>query len=107
MTSIAVIVPLFNKRAYVAACIASLVLQSRRPDELIIVDDASTDGSAEIVEHVLAQHAQRLRAHAWTYCGCRITLAPARHGMPGLNAALPIWCSASTPTTACAPMRCR
>lgn len=45
-----VIVPLYNKASYVAETLQSVVNQKKWPDELIVVDDASTDGSAERVE---------------------------------------------------------
>lgn len=44
--SISVIIPLYNKEDYIEETLASLARQTRLPDELIVVDDASTDGSA-------------------------------------------------------------
>ncbi len=60
MTSLAVVIPLFDKRAYIGEAIASLAGQEAPPDTLIIVDDASTDGSAEAAEQALARHAAAL-----------------------------------------------
>lgn len=48
-----VVIPLFNKAAYVVETLESLVMQIKQPDELIIVDDASTDGSLDIVKAYL------------------------------------------------------
>lgn len=62
MTSLAIVIPLFNKKAFVGETIASLAVQDAPPDQLIIVDDASTDGSAEAAERAIAAHAERLRA---------------------------------------------
>lgn len=45
--SIAVVIPLYNKRRVVARTIASVLRQTRSPEELVIVDDGSTDGSLE------------------------------------------------------------
>ncbi|MBB4840372.1 glycosyltransferase involved in cell wall biosynthesis [Sphingomonas kyeonggiensis] len=60
MTSLAVVIPLFDKRAFIGESIASLAGQEIPPDVLIIVDDASTDGSAEAAEQALSLHAAAL-----------------------------------------------
>jgi succinoglycan biosynthesis protein ExoO len=46
----AAIIPLCNKEPYVARAIASVLAQTRSVDEIIIVDDASTDRSLEQVK---------------------------------------------------------
>ncbi|MBP7339405.1 glycosyltransferase family 2 protein [Niveispirillum sp.] len=45
--SLSVVIPLYNKAEYIEETLASLGRQTRLPDEVIVVDDASTDGSAE------------------------------------------------------------
>ncbi len=45
-----VIIPLYNKADSIINCINSLIHQIRRPSEVIIVDDQSTDGSFELIE---------------------------------------------------------
>jgi glycosyltransferase involved in cell wall biosynthesis len=52
---VSVIVPVYNKSRYLHACISSILGQSLTPIEVIVVDDASTDGSAEIVEDFMKQ----------------------------------------------------
>ena len=47
---VSVIVPLFNGERYVAQAIESVLTQDSVSVELIVVDDASTDGSAGIVQ---------------------------------------------------------
>lgn len=42
--------PLYNKRETVVEAIESMLAQTRVPDEIVIVDDGSTDGSADLVE---------------------------------------------------------
>jgi glycosyltransferase involved in cell wall biosynthesis len=48
--SIAVVIPVYNIEAYVARAIQSVLHQTRSADEIIVVDDGSTDGSAAAVQ---------------------------------------------------------
>lgn len=47
---VAVIVPNYNKKKTIRACLDSVFAQTYRPAEVIVVDDASTDGSREMAE---------------------------------------------------------
>lgn len=47
---ISVIVPIFNREAYLAETLKSIVTQSVPPDEVIVVDDGSTDGGGAIAQ---------------------------------------------------------
>jgi glycosyltransferase involved in cell wall biosynthesis len=49
-STIAAVIPLYNKEPYIARAIASVLAQTRPVDEIIVVDDASTDGSLERIE---------------------------------------------------------
>ena len=49
-TKISIIVPVYNKQRYVARCISSILGQSYKEFELIIVNDGSTDESKKICE---------------------------------------------------------
>jgi len=48
--SISVIMPVYNGRSYLEASIGSAAFQSLQPTEIIIVDDGSSDGSADFAE---------------------------------------------------------
>lgn len=47
-TTISVVVPLYNKRGEIGRCIESIAAQTVPPDEVIVVDDGSTDGSRDV-----------------------------------------------------------
>ena len=57
-----VIIPLYNKAPYIRKALESVFAQTYTDYELIIVDDGSTDGSAEIAEAIL-QKATRLQGY--------------------------------------------
>jgi hypothetical protein len=46
---VSVIVPLYNKAAFVGRCLESILAQEYGDYEVIVVDDGSTDGSVEVV----------------------------------------------------------
>lgn len=46
--SISVVVPVYNEEAFMAACLDAVVAQSRPADEIIVVDNNSTDKTVEI-----------------------------------------------------------
>lgn len=57
---ISVIVPVYNVEKYIGTCLESLRKQSYKNYEVIVVDDGSTDNTAEICENV-AQKDKRFR----------------------------------------------
>ena len=48
---ISLIIPVFNKAPYLKRCLASVASQKDKSAQVIIVDDGSTDGSAEICDY--------------------------------------------------------
>jgi glycosyltransferase involved in cell wall biosynthesis len=59
--TITVIIPLYNRREEVSRALASVFRQSRAADEIVVVDDASRDGSAEAVSKCAAFRARSNR----------------------------------------------
>src|SRR6185312_9204754 len=52
--TIAVVIPLYNGRDFIEEALGSVLRQSRKPDEIIVVDDGSTDGSDAIAAEFLS-----------------------------------------------------
>ena len=59
MTTISVVIPSYNDAVFVESCLAALARQQRAPDEVIVVDNESTDATATVA---LAAGAQVVRA---------------------------------------------
>lgn len=53
---ISVVVPSWNTRDHLEACLAALRRARKPPTEVIVVDNASTDGSAELVAEEFPEH---------------------------------------------------
>lgn len=47
---VSVVIPCHNQECFLPACLQSLLAQDYRPLEIIVVDDGSTDASAEVVK---------------------------------------------------------
>lgn len=52
---ISVVIPLYNKQNAIAATLQSVLAQTYTNYEIIVVDDGSTDGSAEVAETILQE----------------------------------------------------
>lgn len=50
------IVPVYNTKVYLNRCIDSLLVQSRKDYEILIIDDGSTDGSGQICDFYDAKY---------------------------------------------------
>ncbi len=48
-TSLAVLIPAYNAQGHICEALDSVVAQSRKPDEIIVVDDGSKDCTVEVV----------------------------------------------------------
>lgn len=52
---ISILIPAYNAEAFIREALDSVARETRRPDEVIIVDDGSTDGTVEAVREWMAR----------------------------------------------------
>lgn len=78
--AMSVVVIVYNDEARLPTAVCSVLEQSLRSVEVVIVDDRSTDGSYEVARRLAAEHPGRVRAYqlAENSGGCG---APRNHGI--------------------------
>ena len=54
---VSVVIPAWNAAATIGATLASVLAQTRPADEIVVIDDGSSDGTAAIVEALASRHA--------------------------------------------------
>lgn len=59
---ISVIVPVYNTENYLRECLDSILNQTLQDTELFLVDDGSTDGSADIIREYAEKHPEKIQA---------------------------------------------
>ena len=63
MPKVSIIVPIYNVESYLSQCLDSILAQSFRDYELILVDDGSTDSSGELAERYAASDRRIKQIH--------------------------------------------
>ena len=53
---IGIVIPAHNEELYLVRCLESFISQTVRPQKLVVVNDNSTDGTAEIVTRYIVDH---------------------------------------------------
>lgn len=60
-TTVSVVIPIYNSREYLAACLDSLLAQTRKADQIVLVDDCGQDDSiAFACDHLTARGAPHI-----------------------------------------------
>ena len=59
MMKVSVIIPIYNVELFIERCVVSLMEQTLEEVELIFVDDASPDGSVNILREVVGRYPSR------------------------------------------------
>jgi glycosyltransferase involved in cell wall biosynthesis len=62
---VVVVVPCLDDAGFLAACLDALAHQTRRPDEVVVVDNGSTDGSQEVARRAGVTLAHEKRRGIW------------------------------------------
>ncbi len=62
MASIGIIITVYNKEKYLGRAIESVARQTRLPDELVIVNDCSTDNSHNIIQSYIGDLESRIKS---------------------------------------------
>lgn len=60
--TVSVFITSFNQKSYLIAAIESVLAQTLPPDQIVIVDDASTDGSQAVIRSYRSRYPQRITA---------------------------------------------
>ena len=53
---ISVIIPVYNTKKYIARCLNSIISQTFKDFEIIVIDDGSTDNSKNIIKDIMTKH---------------------------------------------------
>lgn len=67
MSKVSVIVPVLNRKNLVSRCLDSVAGQTRKPDEIIVVDNGSTDGTPQEVEKWIRENEDKIASLALLY----------------------------------------
>ena len=92
---ISVVIPLFNKRDTVVTAVRSVLEQHRLPREIIVVDDESSDGGADLVDSYFGRQVNTIRcSHSGVSAARNMGMRLARQPFVAFLDADDEWCPA-------------
>jgi len=59
--TVSVVIPNYNKGIYIGQTLDSIINQTMQPNEIIVVDDCSTDNSKSVLSHYLSRYPELIR----------------------------------------------
>lgn len=68
---VSAVIPTYNRRRYIGRAIESILSQRLPVDELIVVDDGSTDGTSDFIEHRFGKQVRVVRQENQGVSGAR------------------------------------
>jgi len=89
---VSVVMPVYNGELHVAEAIESVLGQTQPPDELVVVDDGSTDGTPQILDRYGSRIVRLRQSHAGAAAAVNRGLGVATGDVLGFQDADDIWC---------------
>ena len=65
MIKISVIVPVYNMEKYLGICLSSLIHQTFKDFEIIVINDGSTDNSEQIIDDYKKQYPKLIKTYSF------------------------------------------
>lgn len=78
--NVSAIIPTFNRRSYIRRAVDSVLAQTLPVDEVIVIDDGSTDGTAEALDRWYGPRLRVVRQQNAGLCGARRRGIEEAHG---------------------------
>ena len=73
MVKVSVIVPVYNMEKYLETCLSSLVKQTLKDIEIIVINDGSTDKSMDIIDYYKKKYPKLIKAYSFNNQGISLT----------------------------------
>jgi len=72
---LSIVIPLYNHEKYIEECLTSILVGFDENDEIIVIDDGSTDNSVAVVERMIKEHGNIRLIENGVNKGCAFSIA--------------------------------